>query len=132
MTEPVTTAEMFREALRFSGLIDRGIAELRTQSVAVADAEQNYRKAKAEAWVKCPIDAHDVPRGEREWTAARREAWVDAETAELRRKRDIADAMRSAALEAVRARRTQLSAIQTFANAEREEAAFARTGPVAA
>jgi hypothetical protein len=120
------------EALRLSHLIDAGIEALREQSTKLADAESAYRKAKAEAWLRCPNDDAGVKAGEREWTAARREAWVNAHTADARRERDIADGMRQAALEAVRARRTQVSAIQSLLAAEREEAAFARTGPNAA
>lgn len=119
-----STSQMYSQAMHFSGLIDAGIASLRDFAQRYADAEAAYRKAKAEAWARCPRDE----AGERDWTAARRESWVDAQTADLRRERDLAEAMKQAALEAVRSRRGQLSAVQTFANAEREEAAFARTG----
>lgn len=119
-------ADAFAEAERLSQLIDAGIEALRTQSVTLAEAERTYRKAKAEAWVKVPRDSDPKARL---WTAGRREAWVDAETADLRYARDVADGMRSAALEAVRARRAQLSALQTLMNAHAEEAKFSRTGP---
>jgi hypothetical protein len=128
MTE-LSPHDAFAEAIRLSNLLDSGITALRTASKDVALAENAYRKARSEAWIRCPNDEAGVKAGEREWTAARREAWVDAETADLRYKRDVAADMRQSALEAVRSRRAQLSAIQTFANAEREEAAFARTGP---
>ena len=111
--------------LRLSRLIDAGIEMSRTQAVELADAENTYRKAKAYAWVQCP---KDEPGG-REWTAARREAWVDAEVADRRRGRDLAEAMRDAAREAVRARQAQLSAWQTLVRAHQAEAEFARTGP---
>lgn len=122
-------ADVPAEMSRLSRLIDGGIEALRDQSTSLAEAEQTYRKAKAQAWVKCPTDDHGVKAGEREWTAARREAWVDAETADLRRVRDIAEGMRQAALEAVRARRTQVSALQSILAADRAEAEFARTSP---
>lgn len=121
MTEP-TVSEMYAEAQRFSALIDQGLAAMRDQATAYADAEAAYRKGKSTAWARAP---HDM-------LAKEREAWVDAETADLRHTRDVAAAMRQTALEAVRSRRGQLSSVQTFANAHREEAAFARTGPVAA
>jgi len=117
-------AEAFAEAERLSRLIDAGIDALRTQSVALAEAERTYRKSKAEAWVRCPRDSDPKARS---WTAGRREAWVDAETADLRFERDVAEGMRQAALEAVRARRAQLSALQTLMNAHGEEAKFVRT-----
>ena len=117
--------DLFAEAQRLSRLIDAGVEALREQSKALAEAERAYRKAKSEAWVRCPRDE----AGSRDWTAGRRESWVDAETADLRYHRDIADGMRSAALEAVRARRTQVSVLQSLLSAERAEAEFARTGP---
>lgn len=113
------------EMLRLSRLIDAGIEMSREQAVALAQAENEYRKAKAKAWVTCPTDA----AGEREWTAKRREAWVDGEVADLRKDRDLAEAMRDAAREAVRARQTQLSALQSLLRAHQAEAEFARTGP---
>lgn len=62
-------------------------------------------------------------------TAKAKEAWVDAESADLRLTRDLAEAEKLAALEALRSRRQQLSSIQTIVNAERVEAEFARVGP---
>lgn len=118
-------SEAFAEATRLSRLIDAGIEALREQSKQLAAAEQAYRKAKAQCWVRCPRDED----GKKDWTAARREAWVDAESADLRYVRDVAEGMRSAALEAVRARRTQVSVLQSLLNAEKAEADFARTGP---
>lgn len=117
------------EMRRLSQLIDAGIEMSRTQAVALAEAENVYRKSKAEQWVRCPNDDPSVPRGEREWTAARREAWVDAACADLRRDRDLSEAMRDAAREAVRARQTQLSAWQTLVRAHQAEAEFVRTSP---
>lgn len=118
-------SEAFAEATRLSRLIDAGIEALREQSKQLATAENEYRKAKSQAWVRCPRDE----AGQKDWTAARREAWVDAECADLRYHRDVAEGMRQAALEAVRARRTQVSVLQSLLNAEKAEAEFARTGP---
>jgi hypothetical protein len=117
-----TLEEARTEMLRLSRLIDAGIEMSRTQAVELADAENEYRKAKAMAWLKCPTDE----AGERVWTAARREAWVDAEVADNRRTRDLAEAMRDAAREAVRARQAQLSAWQTLVRAHQAEAELAR------
>lgn len=121
MPEP-TVAEMYAEAQRLSKLIDEGIDGLGRVATAYANAEAAYRKAKATAWVNAPDGM----------LAKEKEAWVDAETADLRAARDIAEAMKQGGLEALRSRRGQLSAVQTFANAHREEAGLARTGPVAA
>lgn len=117
-------AEAKDEMLRLSRLIDAGIESSKDNAVRLADSENEYRKAKAQAWVKCPRDE----AGEREWTAKRREAWVDGEVADLRRSRDLAEAMRDAAREAVRARQTQLSAWQTLVKAHQAEAEFSRVG----
>lgn len=118
-------SEAFTEAQRLSHLIDAGIEALREQSKALAVAENAYRKSKAEAWVKVPRDGAD-DKGQRNWTAGRREAWVDSETADLRMTRDIAEGMRQAALEAVRARRTQISVLQSLLSAEKAEMELAR------
>lgn len=118
-----------REFTRLSNLLSAGLEEMRKQAHALATAENLYRKAKADAWVQCPNDPAGVKAGEREWTAARREAWVDAETADLRKTRDIAEGMSRAAYSAVKARQTQISALQTLLNAYQQEMKFAQTGP---
>ena len=106
------------EVQRLSVLIDEGIKALTKYAYEVADAEHDYRKAKAIAWQTAP--AGTVPM---------REAWVESETAEQRRRLDLAEGSRSAALEAVRSRRQQLSAVQSLLAAHKAEADFARTGP---
>lgn len=113
-----------KELRRLSGNIDKGIEQMRLQSTALADAEHAYRLGKAQAWGSCPHDHED-----RRMTVPEREAWVQAETAGLRHTRDLADGQLRAAQEAVRARRAQLSAMQSLLAAHREEASFARTGP---
>jgi hypothetical protein len=125
----MTLIEARGEMLRLSKLIDGGVHELRLRSVEVAVAEAAYRREKAEMWARCPVDDPGVKAGERLWTAARREAWVDAESATKRQTRDLAETMRDSAREALRSRRTQLSAWQTLINAHEAEANFARTGP---
>jgi hypothetical protein len=114
----VNLLEATEEARRLSGLIDSGLSALRQQARALAAAEQEYRKAVAKAWLGAP-----------EGTAGAREAWVQGECADLRHARDLADGMRQAPLEAVRSRRTQVSALQSLLAAHREEAGLARFGP---
>lgn len=116
----MNVADAYAESQRLNRLLDAGIDAIRTQAVALADAENAYRKARAEAWVRVPKD------GGKEWTAGRREAQVDADTADLRRVRDIAEGVQRAAIEAVRARRQQLSVLQSFVAAERSEMELAR------
>lgn len=107
---------MLTELSRLSRLLDEGLKVLREQVDAYAAAEQDYRLARAKAWVELS-----------EGTAGFREAQVDGVTAEKRFVRDVAEGLRRAALESVRARSTQISALQTLVNAFKEEAKFERT-----
>lgn len=126
---PVNLDETAAEFSRLSSLISDGLKAMRVQAVKLAESENVYRKAKAQAWVQCPNDPPGTKQADREWTSARREAWVDAETADLRQERDIADGMARAAYQAVRARQTQLSALQTLLNAHQQELKLANYGP---
>lgn len=110
--------ELGAEMKRLSRLIDKGVEVLVDQSKELADAEHVYRHSRSQAWLQAP-----------EGTVPQREAWVDGKCAEHRRRRDLADHLRTAALEALRSRRTQLSALQSLLAAYREDAAFSRTGP---
>lgn len=109
---------------RLSDLLDKGLEALRSYAREYAAAEAAYRKSKAEHWITTPR----IRDGEK-ITVFDRQAQVDAATADLRMVRDLAQDMRQAALEAVRSRRAQLSALQSLLAAERAEAEFARTAP---
>lgn len=113
-----TVAELVTEMQRLSHLIDEGVKSLYAAATALAESEHTYRVAKAAAW-------HQAPAG----TVPEREAWVNQRCADERLERDKAEGWRVAALESLRSRRTQLSALQTVANAYREDAAFSRVGP---
>lgn len=119
-----TTSEYADEFARLSNLLDLCLKALKDQVHAYAGAEATYRRGKAQAWINAPRFHEDV-----KVTAGEREAWVDGQTADLRHVRDVADGMRQAALEAVRSRRSQISALQSLLAGHREEAALARTGP---
>lgn len=106
------------EMRRLNDLLDQALGYLRTQTVELADAENAYRKARAEAWTLTP-----------DGLAKQREDRINATTADARKRRDLADGMRQAALEAVRSRRTQISALQSMLNADRAEAELAKYGP---
>lgn len=114
----MTLAEMTDEMLRLSKKIDAGVAEMVNAGEHLAVAEHQYRKARAVAWSEAK--GANVPQ---------REAWVDADTADQRLERDRAENSRRAAIEAVKARQGQLSALQTLMSAHRAEAEFVRTGP---
>lgn len=110
-------SDMVVEAERLSKKIDDGIAALYQAGQEMAEAELEYKKCVAKAWI-------DAPKG----TVPQREAYVEAECGEEKFLLDIAESKRQTALEAVRSRRTQMSALQSLMAAYRAEAEFARTG----
>lgn len=112
--------ELAAEVRRLSGLLDRALQVLREASRDHAEHEHGYRKARGVAWAETAGQGMVVPE---------REACVDSVTADHRLQRDLAAGLEKAALEAVRARRQQLSALQSLMAGWREEAAFVRTGP---
>lgn len=113
----LTLADIAAEARRLSDRIDAGVRELAKQAEAEAQAEHNYRRARAVAWQT--VDG----------TAKQREDEVDSATADQRLARDLARGQRQASLEALRSRRQQLSMAQTLAAAYRAEAEHSRFGP---
>jgi len=113
-----TTAEMNKELLRLIRLLDKGVQALTDAGREYAEAVDDYRRAKATAYLS--LD---------EGTVAGRQAKVDDRCGVERRRKLLAEGMRQAALEAVRSRRSQLSAMQSVAAAFRAEMEFARIGP---
>lgn len=109
--------DMVNEVERLSHKIDEGIKLLYDSGMLLAKAEHECSKAIAKAWI-------DAPKG----TVPFREAWVDAEVADLMYEKDMAEASKMSSLEAVRSRRTQLSAVQSLLAAYRAEAEMARYG----
>jgi hypothetical protein len=116
----VTPAELVAEGFRLSRLLEGARSELLKRAKAAAETEKRYRHAKSEAW------ARSAGNG---MIAKEREAWVDAETADLRYERDLARGVHQSALEAQRSLRTEISYVQSALGVERAEAEFARTGP---
>jgi hypothetical protein len=106
------------EMRRLSANVDKGVQALADQAKEHADAEHEYRLAKAKAWLVAP-----------DGTVPEREAWVNGQTADARQRRDLAEGLRQAALEAIRSRRTQLSAWQSLLAAHREDVGVGRYGP---
>ena len=103
------------EAWRLSQLLDKGVVALREAAVVYAEAEHEYRERKAHAYLETESG-----------TVAEREAHTYALVGDWRRRRDLADGQRLAALEAVRSRRSQLSALQSLIAAHRSEVELAR------
>jgi len=112
------------EMLRLSRLLDEGIDQLRHASQKLAEMEHAYRFERDKAWATVTKSVHGTKR-----LAAEIEADVDATCADHRFYRDQAEAARQTALEAIRSRRQQLSAWQSWMAADRVEAELARTAP---
>jgi hypothetical protein len=108
--------ELAAEARRLSDKIDAGVSALNGAARDEADREHEYRKARAVAWQHV------------EGSAKEREDGVDSVTAGERRARDIARGSRQAALEALRSRRQQLSAVQTLTAALKSELEHSQYG----
>jgi|LakMenEpi03Aug12_release.lakeMendotaPanAssembly.Ray.scaffolds.fasta_scaffold01756_25 hypothetical protein len=113
------------EMRRLSSLIDDALEELKRFAVDLAESENRYRHSRSKAWGMVSKTTDDGVKR----LAAEIEAEVDELTADLRFARDRADYLRQVALEAVRSRRQQLSAWQSWVAAERAEAEFVRTSP---
>lgn len=111
----VSLETLTAEAWRLTQLLDKGVMALRDAGVAYAEAEHLYRSQSAVAYLKTESG-----------TVAERDAHVYLAVGDSRRLRDLADGQRSAALEAVRSRRAQLSALQSVLAAYRAESELAR------
>jgi hypothetical protein len=117
VSEAVTVSGLNADMVRIAGLIDNALDTLRDNTREFAVAEDAYRMAHAKAYLSADGPAHQ------------RKALADLATSAERQAAHLADGMRQAALEAVRARRAQLSALQSIAAAHRAEAEFDRTRP---
>ena len=90
-----------------SARIDEGIRELAASAKEVAESQYELRKARAIAWVEAPPGTVPV-----------REAWVEAKTADEELRHELAEARKVTAIEALRSRRQQMSAIQSLMKAD--------------
>jgi hypothetical protein len=107
--EIITPKNLTQELLRLSRLLDEAHDELIKQSHEWAVRENEYRLAKA--------SAHLASSG----TVDERRAYCDKATSQERLAAHLAEGLKVAALEAVRSRRAQLSALQSVGNAVRSE-----------
>lgn len=117
-----TAADLAREMARFSRLIDQGVSFLIEQVKEYAEAEDAYRQKKSIAWIQTKDQSGKA-------RVSDIEALVDQQCSAERRRRDLAEGMKLAALEAIRSRRAQLSCLQTIAGAMKAEAELAKYGP---
>ena len=113
----LTLDEIHDEMRRLSRLLDAGITALTEYAHEYAKAENEYRLAKAKAYL------------EADGAVAQKHAIADLATGDERYAMRLSDGMRRAAVEVVRSRRQQLSAMQSAAAAWRAEAEYTRTGP---
>ena len=113
----MTLHDLQAEMIRLSRQLDKGLDYLREQSEASAIAEDTYRLARARAYL------------DSQGTVDVRRSITDLATSKERVDAHIADGLRQAALEAVRSRRQQLSALQTLVSAHKAEAEYERTRP---
>lgn len=114
----LTARDLIERMIETSRALDAAQSELEDAVREEARAENEYRKARASAYL--------ATEGR---TVAEREARVDQATDTVRYAAHLAGGMTKARLEAVRNRRTQLSTLQTIANSVRAEIELARTGP---
>lgn len=119
-TDLVTPADVMAELIRLSGLLDDALNYAKDTAHNHAASDDDYRVAHAKAFVTAKHD------GDTDGTAKKK---ADIATEGTRRAARYWEDMMRVAIEAVRSRRTQISALQTAGNALRAELEMARTGP---
>lgn len=115
--EIFTGGTLDAEFTRLSTLLEAGIAEMRTAGEEWAVAENQYRKAKAVAFLS--LDSDD-----KKLTVAHKAALVDRACDVEQLRAYMTRANRDTATEYVRSLRTQMSAFQTLTNVRRDEIAM--------
>ena len=113
----LTSTELQSEMVRLSRQLDKGVEYLTTAAQDFAEADAAYKKVHAQAFLQAN---GSVPA---------RTATADLAASKERFGVKLADGMRQAALEAVRSRRQQISALQSLAGAMRAEMGMAGKGP---
>jgi hypothetical protein len=106
-----------------SAHINELLLEGEAKSVEAARLDSSFR----EAWAMTLLEA----KADREarYTNDEAKAYADVKTIKARTDAKVAEALADANKQALQARRTQVSALQSIASALREEAAFGRTTP---
>jgi hypothetical protein len=123
--ETPSISELVEELREKLDNVDESIGELYGANAKYAEAEHEYRMARARAWIQTVEEYKSKPRSERP-TVDHIEAIVDLSVEKERFRAKLAEGIKEAAMESVRSRRTQLSAVQTVANAYRAEIEFSR------
>ncbi|MEM7048950.1 MAG: hypothetical protein AAF604_04785 [Acidobacteriota bacterium] len=117
--------DLVEELGRLSEELDEALRFQRSRAERWAESENAYRLARAAAQLEA-VDELQKAKGWDRPTVDQQRAWVDLQTEKERVEAHLADKMLDAAREAVRARRAQLSAMQSVATAVRTEIEFAR------
>jgi hypothetical protein len=112
----ITSLDIAKELKKRSRQVDESLDSLRAAAVEYASAENEYRKGKAQAILAA------------EGTVQEKDALAEIQIGDLRARRDLASQLRDVEMEVVRARRGQLSAVQSVAAVVRAEMEFTRTG----
>lgn len=114
---PVSLMDLTSELFRRSNLVDEAIEELKVRAREAAGADHEYRLSRARAFL---ATSGNIPE---------REAQATIAVGDLRRIAKTAEDLKMAAAQSLKARTTQLSAVQTMARAVQAERDLARTGP---
>lgn len=120
MSDLLTPRRLIETMIAVSAELDKAQAELVTRAREAASAVNEFKKARASAYLASS------------GTVGEREAHVDQSTGTLRYQAHLAEGLEKAALEAVRNKRAQLSALQSISAAVKAEAELLKYGPGAA
>ena len=104
----------------YEQLLDDALGYARRAAAEYSESDDDYRTRHAKEFILAK-DGGD--------TDALAKAKADAATEGIRKRARLAASMDKIAVEAIRSRRTQISAEQSLLGAHREEAAYGRTGP---
>jgi hypothetical protein len=105
---------LIKEMRRLSAILDKGLKTLHDQAHELAEADHEHTKAFAMAYLRA------------EGTAKGRACHADLATLESRQRLKLAEALERATREGIHSRQSQLSAVQSVANAVRAEINLAR------
>lgn len=113
----MTAADFSAQILHYCRLLDKGVIAHHKAQLEAAEAETDFKREAAAAFLVA------------EGPVAEREARAEEKVTKLRYEYLVKAALAKSALEALRARQSQLSALQTVAGAYKEEARLGRTRP---
>lgn len=119
MTDQALPEDLNIELLRLSRKLEQATDSLRGAAVEFAEAENDYRRTKAQTYLvaKTANEKATIPQ---------LEAIIDRESEKERKRAYLARAMKEATLEQVKSLRAQLSALQTIAATTRTEMEMTR------